>query len=97
MKFRNALLLAVLSVATLAMLLRVVHSVNLLNGEQVVSPGVVYVADGAPFPPLPPTNADVQLVADGAPFPPFPPGAVSLVADGAPFPPLPPTMEQSRG
>jgi hypothetical protein len=83
MKFRNALLVTVLSVATLAMLLRVVHSVNHLGSEQVVSPGLVHVADGAPFPPLPPGTA--SLVADGAPFPPFPPGTASLVAMGHRF------------
>ena len=47
-----------------------------------------FLADGNPFPPLPPQPP--TLVADGNPFPPLPPQPPTLVADGNPFPPLPP-------
>ena len=62
------------------------------NGKYNVSKPTI--ADGNPFPPLPPGPSNLGvLVADGNPFPPLPPGPSNLgvlVADGNPFPPLPP-------
>src|SRR5579885_668126 len=94
MKFKGVLILSAVSIATLAMLLPVIHFVNLYGNDPALHIPALR-AFCAPFPPLPPRTSHAALVADGAPFPPLPPSSNSsnLMADGAPFPPLPPKSD----
>ena len=72
MTLRRVLLFTATGIATLAMLLPVIQSVNQFRSHSIIHAPAVYQADGNPFPPLPPKSASV-LIADGNPFPPLPP------------------------
>jgi hypothetical protein len=108
---KKIVLAAAVAVTSLAILLPVICSVNLLVTIPTSQP-VFYRADGAPMPPPIPhsigsvtdSSNDSSLVADGAPMPPPIPHSIGSVTDSsndsslvADGAPMPPPIPHSIG